>query len=109
MIYCMFCWPGLGSNMMLTVDWINPAVIMPYWLLLTTQNGHNASSSAVKCDVPWHFHSDLRLSKVLLAVLHAVQVRAGATLRFPRTLPFDRDDPDAFKLHVHRLSLKTLW
>lgn len=39
----------------------------------------------------------------------AVQLRAGATLRFPRSLPVDRDDPDAFKLQVHRLSLKTLW
>ncbi|WIA08490.1 hypothetical protein OEZ85_007925 [Tetradesmus obliquus] len=39
----------------------------------------------------------------------STEVRAGATLRFPRTLPIDRDDPDAFKLQVHRLSLKTLW
>lgn len=38
-----------------------------------------------------------------------LQLRAGATLRFPRSLPVDRDDPDAFKLQVHRLSLKTLW
>lgn len=39
----------------------------------------------------------------------APQLRAGATLRFPRSLPIDRDDPDAFKLQVHRLSLKTQW
>jgi len=38
-----------------------------------------------------------------------LQLRAGATLRFPRALPINRDDPDAFKLQVHRLSLKTLW
>jgi hypothetical protein len=37
------------------------------------------------------------------------QIRAGATLRFPRMLPIDRDDPDAFKLQVHRLSVKTQW
>lgn len=37
------------------------------------------------------------------------ELRAGATLRFPRSLPIDRDDPDAFKLQVHRLSLKTQW
>lgn len=43
------------------------------------------------------------------AILAAVQLRAGATLRFPRSLPVDRDDPNAFKLQVHRLSLKTLW
>eukprot|EP00775_Hariotina_reticulata_P007043 gene7043-7257_t len=44
-----------------------------------------------------------------LTLGNSTEVRAGATLRFPRTLPIDRDDPDAFKLHVHRLSLKTLW
>lgn len=50
----------------------------------------------------------LRVVYVVL-LLGWLQVRAGATLRFPRTLPIDRDDPDAFKLQVHRLSLKTLW
>jgi hypothetical protein len=39
----------------------------------------------------------------------ALQLRASALLRFPRQLPLDPEDPDAFKLQVHRLSLKTLW
>jgi hypothetical protein len=55
---------------------------------------------------------DSTLSCVLdvgAACVLLLQLRAGATLRFPRSLPVDRDDPDAFKLQVHRLSLKTLW
>jgi hypothetical protein len=44
-----------------------------------------------------------------LALGDSTEIRAGATLRFPRSLPIDRDDPDAFALQVHRLSLKTRW
>lgn len=44
-----------------------------------------------------------------LTLGNSTELRAGATLRFPRSLPVDRDDPDAFKLQMHRLSLKTLW
>ncbi|KIZ03416.1 hypothetical protein MNEG_4545 [Monoraphidium neglectum] len=44
-----------------------------------------------------------------VALGDTTELRAGATLRFPRSLPIDRDDPDAFKLQVHRLSLKAQW
>lgn len=38
-----------------------------------------------------------------------LQVRASALLRFPRQIPFDPEDPDALKLEVHRLTLKSRW
>lgn len=46
---------------------------------------------------------------LLLLSLLLLQVRMGATLRFPRSLPLEPDDTDAFKLDVHRLSLRSTW
>lgn len=59
-------------------------------------------STLIACTSCW-------LHSLYVCCCCAAQLRAGATLRFPRSLPVDRDDPDAFKLAVHRLSLKTLW
>ncbi|GBF90334.1 hypothetical protein Rsub_02440 [Raphidocelis subcapitata] len=53
--------------------------------------------------------SGIEFDERRLALGSTTELRAGATLRFPRSLPIDRDDPDAFKLQVHRLSLKTQW
>eukprot|EP00877_Chromochloris_zofingiensis_P013305 jgi/Chrzof1/8228/Cz03g02080.t1 len=44
-----------------------------------------------------------------LGLGNRAEIRAGATLHFPRQLPIDRDDREAFRLQVHRLGLKTQW
>ncbi len=55
------------------------------------------------CMQPWH------KAHWLWAAAAAPQVRASALLRFPRQLPLDPEDPDAFKLQVQRLTLKSRW
>lgn len=74
-----------------------------YWFAMHCIGGH--TSTLCCCMVLLFSLPPLRD----ICLLWVSQVRAGATLRFPRSLPIDKDDPDAFKLHVHRLSLKTLW
>jgi hypothetical protein len=53
--------------------------------------------------------SGIEFDERRLALGNRTELRAGAALRFPRSLPVDRSDRDAFKLDVHRLSLRTLW
>lgn len=53
--------------------------------------------------------SGIEFDERVLALGKRAQIRGSALLRFPRQLPVDPDDPDAFKLQVHRLSFKTQW
>lgn len=45
----------------------------------------------------------------LLRLGDRLSLRGAATLQFPRQLPIDREDKDAFALKVHRLTVRTTW
>lgn len=100
---------------------LHSCCMQPATCLLCTSHAAPAALAELLASISQHTKKQYRNTLLLtachllkpcmccFAILAAVQLRAGATLRFPRSLPVDRDDPNAFKLQVHRLSLKTLW
>ena len=82
-------------------------------MLIITATTNKQTKTRLDNDVGSGVHlspSGVEFDERRVALGANTEVRAGASLRFPRQLPFDPDDPDAnFRLTINRLSLKTLW